>query len=180
MKTHSPRILIVHDWLNAKDGGAEQVLYELLRLYPTADLTTLVFDKNKFGAKLGSRRVRTSFLQYFPSFIKRRQYLFLPLVKKAVKSIRTKDYDIVIASSSAWVKNVRLEGSTKMVVYCYSPARMLWDYWPRALNNRSKNVLVRAIIVKLVSNLRLWDFYTSQLARQWRAESKNIIDATVE
>jgi glycosyltransferase involved in cell wall biosynthesis len=156
----------MHDWLNTKEGGAEQVLYELLKLYPLADLTTLVFDRDKFGAKIGNRRVKTSFLQYFPQFLRRRPQLLLPFVRLAVNSINTEGYDIVLASSSAWVKNSPLKGSTKMLVYCYSPARMLWDYWPRALRKRSPSPLVRAYVTWLASRLRLWDFYTSQESRR--------------
>lgn len=166
MKSRSPKILIVHDWLNVKDGGAEQVLYELLSMYPQADLTTLVYNKDTFGAKIGNRRVRTTFLQYFPARLRENPELLLPFVRRAVQSIKTEGYDIVLASSSAWVKNVRLSGRTKMLVYCYSPARMLWDYWPRALHERTTSFLVRAYVTRLVSKLRLWDFYTSQETRR--------------
>lgn len=166
MKSRFPKVLIVHDWLNVKDGGAEQVLYELLAMYPQADLTTLVYNKDKFGAKIGTRRVRTTFLQYFPARLRENPELLLPFVRRAVQSINTEGYDIVVASSSAWVKNVKLSGSTKMLVYCYSPARMLWDYWPRALHERTTNLLVSAYVTRLVSKLRLWDFYASQEARR--------------
>lgn len=175
MSKRSPKVLIVHDWLNVKDGGAEQVLYELLALYPQADIATLIYNKDMFGSKIGNRRIRTSFLQYFPRRLKENPELLLPFVRRAVLSIKTDGYDIVLASSSAWVKNVRLKGSTKMLVYCYSPARMLWDYWPRALYERTSNPLVRAYITRLVSRLRLWDFYTSQeMKREFFAISKTI------
>ena len=166
MSSRNPKILILHDWLNTKDGGAEQVLYELLAMYPQADLTTLVYNKDRFGAKIGNRRVRTTFLQHFPTRMRENPELLLPFVKRAVQSINTAGYDVVIASSSAWVKNARLSGATKMLIYCYSPARMLWDYWPRALHERTTNPLVLSFVTRLVSKLRLWDFYTSQEVRR--------------
>lgn len=166
MSSRTQKILIVHDWLNVKDGGAEQVLYELLAMYPQADLATLIYNKDKFGAKIGNRRVQTTFLQYFPARLRQNPELLLPFVRRAVESIKTDGYDVVIASSSAWVKNVRLSGRTKMLVYCYSPARMLWDYWPRSLHERSTNPIVRAFITRLVSKIRLWDYYTSQESRR--------------
>lgn len=178
-KARSPKILIVHDWLNTKDGGAEQVLYELLALYPQADVATLIYNRDKFGAKIGNRRVRTSFLQYFPRRLRQNPQLLLPFVRRAVLSLKTEGYDIVIASSSAWVKNVRLSGSTKMLVYCYSPARMLWDYWPRALYERTGNPVIRAFVIRLASRLRLWDFYTSQeLRRDFVAISRTVAKRT--
>ena len=39
------KIAIVHDWLNQKVGGAESVLFELAKMYPEADIFTLVYDK---------------------------------------------------------------------------------------------------------------------------------------
>lgn len=166
MTRHEPKILIVHDWLNQKDGGAERVLYMLLDMYPSADVNVLVYDKQRFGARLGDRRIKTSFLQHFPRRLKARPHLLLPFIKRATESIDTRGYDIVIASSSAWVKNVRLSGKTKMLIYCYSPARMLWDFWPRALTSRTKNPLVKLYITRLASRLRLWDYYTSQDSRR--------------
>lgn len=160
------RILILHDWLNVKDGGAERVLYELLDMFPEADVATLIYDKDKFGARVGRHRVKTSWLQYLPKFLKQRPELLLPFVKHATEHLPTKGYDVVIAASSAWVKNARLSGRTKMLVYCYSPARMLWDHWPQALTERTKNPLVRAYVTRLVSRLRLWDYYVSQESRR--------------
>lgn len=166
MTYREPKILIVHDWLNTKDGGAERVLYKLLEMYPSADLSVLIYDKVKFGARIGDRKIKTSFLQYFPQRLKSRPHLLLPFVKRATESINTKSYDLVIASSSAWVKNVRLSGRTKMLVYCYSPARMLWDYWPRALTERTASRLVKLYVTRLASKLRLWDYYTAQDSRR--------------
>lgn len=166
MKANAPKILILHDWLNIKDGGAEQVFFELLKMYPQADVATLIYNKDKFAAKLQGRRVRTSFLQHFPQKLRNNPALLLPFVRRAVLSLPTAGYDVVLASSSAWVKNASLSGSTKMLVYCYSPARMLWDYWPRALYERTNNPIVRAYVVRLVSRLRLWDFYASQEVRR--------------
>lgn len=156
------KVLIIHDWLHTKDGGAEKVLYEVLQLYPNADVATLLFDRDRFGAQLKGHKVRTSWLQYLPKALKRRPELLLPFVKSAVERLPTQGYDLVIALSSAWVKNVKLTSRTKLLVYCHSPARMLWDYWPRALHERSHNPFVRAYVTWLTSRLRLWDYYVSQ------------------
>ena len=61
------RIAIVHDWLDTW-GGAENVLAALLDLYPNADLYAIVdFLGETDRARLGSRRIRTSFIQHLPS-----------------------------------------------------------------------------------------------------------------
>jgi len=60
------RVAIVHDWLYVI-GGAEQVLREILKCYPTADVFTL-FDllKPEDRKKLGFEKPHTSFLQKMP------------------------------------------------------------------------------------------------------------------
>lgn len=156
------RMLIVHDWLNVKDGGAELVLYELLDMYPDADVATLIYNKRMFGSRLKGRKVQTSILQRFPGFLKRRPHMLLPWVRRAVESLDTRGYDIVLAASSAWVKNISLQPSQRCIVYCHSPARMLWDSWPQAMDERTHNPLVRLYVTSLASKLRLWDYYESQ------------------
>ncbi len=163
---HDSRILILHDWLNVKDGGAERVLYHLLELYPQADVATLIYDAAKFGEQLAGRNVRTSFLQRFPRRLKAQPQMLLPFVRRAVEGLPTKGYDLVIASSTAWVKNAPLYGKTRMLVYCHTPARMLWDYWPRSVTERTDNQLVRLAVTRLASSLRLWDYYESQNSRR--------------
>lgn len=158
----SKKILIVHDWLNVKDGGAEAVLYEMLDLFPEADLATLIYEPTMFADKVGQRRVRTSWLQYAPRWIKQRPHYLLPFIRRAVNSISTKGYDLVIASSSAYVKNIPLRQDQECLIYCYSPARMLWDSWPAAMNSRTRSAIARFFITRWVSQLRLWDYYESQ------------------
>ena len=73
------RVAVVHDWLYTL-GGAEQVLREILRCYPTADVFTL-FDAltPEDREKIGFKKARTSFLQRMP-FIKTKHRAYLPLM----------------------------------------------------------------------------------------------------
>lgn len=175
--TDQKKILIVHDWLNVKDGGAEAVLYEFLEMFPEADLATLVYEPSMFAAKIGSRQVRTSWLQYAPRWLKQRPHFMLPFIRRAVQSLSTKGYDLVIASSSAYVKNIPLQKNQDCLIYCYSPARMLWDSWPAAMNKRTKSPVARFFITRWVSQLRLWDYYESQSPRRhFVAISQTIAD----
>jgi len=107
--------------------------------------------------------------------MKRRPHLLLPWVQSAVNSLNTAGYDQVIAVSSAWVKNIPLQPDQKCLVYCFSPARMLWDSWPTAMMSRTNNRLIQLYITRLTSRLRLWDYYTSQeKQRQFVAISQMI------
>jgi glycosyltransferase involved in cell wall biosynthesis len=155
------KIAIVHDWLNQKVGGAESVLFELAKMYPKADIYTLVYNK-KFDKYLRERVVYKSKLQKFPGFIKKRPKLLLPFIKSAVQKWDFSKYDLVITSSSAWVKNISVPKGTKHICYCHTPARMLWDSWPGYIKDMRLGPVLRFYLVKLASKLRLWDFYQAQ------------------
>lgn len=177
MTTDQKKVLIVHDWLNVKDGGAEAVLYEMLAMFPEADLATLIYEPSMFAGKVGQRRIKTSWLQHAPRWLKHRPHFLLPFIRRAVNSLSTKGYDLVIASSSAYVKNIPLQSGQDCLIYCYSPARMLWDSWPQALYSRTKSPVVRFVVTRWVSRLRLWDYYESQSAhRHFIAISQTIAD----
>ena len=60
------RIAVVHDWLDTWRGG-ENVLAEILRAYPQADLFTLVdFLPEAQRSRLLGKRAHTTFLQRIP------------------------------------------------------------------------------------------------------------------
>lgn len=173
------KIAIIHDWLNVKIGGAEAVFFELARLYPEADLYALICDYQKFGIFLSGRPVYTSRLQNYPTFLKTQPKLLLPFIKKAITKIDLSGYDVVISSSSAWVKNVKIGKNTKHLCYCHSPARMLWDSWPHYLEGQTigrfkLGSVSKFFITKLVSRLRLWDYQASSNVDEFVANSKYI------
>ena len=173
----SQRVLVAYDWLNVKDGGGELVLYQVLKLYPEADVKVLLYEADRFAQQLAGHKVRASWLRFFPSFVKQRPHLLLPFVRSAVNSIDTTGYDLVVAVSSAWVKNLKLQPKQRCLVYCYSPARMLWDSWPQAMTGRTKSQLAQFYITRLASRLRLWDYYTSQsLQYEFIAISQTVAD----
>ena len=173
------KVAIIHDWLNTKIGGAEAVFFELAQIYPEADLYALICDYQKFGNFLGGRRVRTSSLQNLPDFLKRQPKLLLPFIERAVNKIDLSSYDLVISSSTAWVKNVNVGKNTKHVCYCHSPARMLWDSWPKYLDTQSVGrfklgPIGKYFVSKLVSDLRLWDYHASKNVDLFIGNSKYI------
>lgn len=161
------RVALVYDWLNAKVGGGEQTFFEIARLYPDADIHCLVYNKKLFDEHLGGRKIATSRLNRRPGFIKKRPYLMLGGIKKAVDKLDFSGYDLVISVSSAWVKNINVPNGTCHISYCFSPARMIWDSWPKYLDTQRLGPfrvgpVGRFFITKRVSKLRLWDYYQSK------------------
>ena len=56
------KVAVVHDWL-VNYGGAELFVEYLLKLYPDADIYTLVYDKKKMKGHFDSNRIFTSYFQ---------------------------------------------------------------------------------------------------------------------
>ncbi len=158
------RVAIVHDWLHSKVGGAESVLFELVKHFPQADVYALTYNEKLFRPYMGMRHVRTSFLNKFPQFMKDRPQFFLPFIKPAVESFDLSDYDLIVSSSTAWSKNVKVAEGVRHISYCNSPARMLWDSWPGYMFTKARHVgpVRKFFITKLASKLRLWDFYATE------------------
>ncbi len=100
-----PRVAIVHDWLTIP-GGSEQVVLELLEMFPQAELFTTVYDPAPWPALLTERPVHTSFLNRIPGAVKNYPKL-LPLMNRAFRSFDLSGFDLVLSSSHACAKNVR-------------------------------------------------------------------------
>lgn len=161
------RVAVVHDWLNTKDGGAEAVLRDILACLPEADVFCLIYNKDKFAQVVAGRQVRTSFLQHFPGWLKRRPQFMLPFIRRAVNNLNLTGYDLIVSSSGAWTKNIRVPSGARHICYCYTPARMLWVDWPAYLDTFNFAgfrfiPFSRLFVTRLVSRLRLWDYYGSR------------------
>src|SRR5512141_2017352 len=101
-----PRVAVVHDWLDTWRGG-ENVLAEILRVYPHADLFALVdFLPDALRARLGGKHAVTSFLQRLPG-ARRHFRMLLPLFPRAIESLDVSGYGLVLSSSHAVAKGVR-------------------------------------------------------------------------
>ena len=59
------KVAIVHDWL-VNYGGAELFVEYLLKMYPDADIYTLVYDKKKMGNHFLNNKIYTSKIQKIP------------------------------------------------------------------------------------------------------------------
>ncbi|MEO6749747.1 MAG: glycosyltransferase family 4 protein, partial [Casimicrobiaceae bacterium] len=88
----------MHDWLDTWRGG-ENVLAEVLQLYPDATLYALVdFLPDALRARIGGRRARTSFLQHVPG-ARRHFRALLPMFPRAIASLDLSAFDTIISIS---------------------------------------------------------------------------------
>lgn len=132
------KIAIVYDWID-KWGGVERVLLTLHKMFPGAGFFTSVFDRERAGwAK--NLKIKTSFIQKLPKFIKSRRILSLSLYPFAFESFDFRDYDLVISVTSSFAKSIITRPGTKHICYLLTPTRFLWshqkDYFRENFLNR--------------------------------------------
>jgi exopolysaccharide biosynthesis WecB/TagA/CpsF family protein len=166
------RIALVHDWLNRPIGGGERVLLEFARLYPDAPVYTLLFDGRWYAGELDPARIRTSWLQRLPERARSRPRHLLPLIPAAVAAWDLSQFDIVLSSSVAFVKNVTTPASTLHLCYCHSPMRFAWDYWPRYVEEMQVGPLRRLAVTAMVAHARRWDLGGVSGVDAWMANSE--------
>ena len=88
------RIALVHDWLNNL-GGAERVLKELHKIFPTAPIYVLFYNKNFTDKFLPEATIIASRLQKIPLIRKIYPYLTF-LMPPAIESLDLSDYDLCL------------------------------------------------------------------------------------
>jgi glycosyltransferase involved in cell wall biosynthesis len=125
LRERFPRVAVVHDWLTIP-GGSEDVVIELLHMFPQAELFTSVYDPTPWPVLLKERPVHPSPLNRIPGAAKHYQKL-LPLMTAAFHSFDFSRFDLVLSSSHACAKNVRTPPGVPHVCYCHTPMRYAWD-----------------------------------------------------
>ena len=98
------KVAIVHDWLTTY-GGAETFVELWLRMYPQADIFTLVYDKKNLKGHFEGVKIYTSKLQKLPFATKLYKKL-LKFMPKAFESFDLSGYDLVLCSSSSCAKGI--------------------------------------------------------------------------
>jgi glycosyltransferase involved in cell wall biosynthesis len=156
------KIAIIHDWL-VTYAGAERVLEQMLKVYPDADLFSLVdFLDPTQRDFICNKSVKTSFIQKLP-FAKKAYRNFLPLMPLAIEQLDVSGYDVVISSSHAVSKGVITGPDQLHICMCYSPIRYAWDLQHQYLKESALDKGFKSFFIKLILHyIRIWDRANSQ------------------
>jgi glycosyltransferase involved in cell wall biosynthesis len=153
LRARFPRVAVVHDWLTIP-GGSEDVVIELLELFPHAELFTTVYDPRPWPAIITERPVHASFLNRIPGAVSNYPKL-LPLMNRAFESFDLSGFDLVLSSSHANAKNVHTPPRTLHVCYCHTPMRYAWE--PEFLAGEEIGRATRLMLPPLLGHLRRKD-----------------------
>ncbi len=168
------RVAIVHDWL-ATYAGSEKVISEMLAVFPSADLFSVIdFLSADDRRLLLGKTAKTTFIQKLP-FAKKYFRHYLPLMPLAVEQLDVSGYDLVLSSSHAVAKGVLTGPDQLHVCYCHTPMRYAWDLQHQYLHETGLDRGLKGGVVRwLLHRLRQWDIRTANGVDVFIANSRFI------
>jgi glycosyltransferase involved in cell wall biosynthesis len=143
-------VAIVHDYLTQR-GGAERVVLAMLGAFPGAPLYTLLYEPTATFPAFANHDVRPLWPNRVAA-LRHDHRRGLPLYPLAI-SRATVDAEVTLCSSSGFAHGIRTTG--RKVVYCYTPAR--WLYEEAAAYLASFPVPVQLGARAIRRPLRAWD-----------------------
>ena len=167
------KVALVHDWLTGMRGG-ERCLEVFCELFPSADLYTLVHARGSVAPVIERRRIVTSFIQRLPQ-AERRYRHYLPLFPAAVRAFDLSGYDLVLSSSHAVAKGVRVPAGARHVCYCFTPMRYIWDLYDDYFGAQA-GLATRLFMPPVAAWLRRWDRATAAGVHHFVAISRFVAD----
>ncbi|MCC6166218.1 MAG: glycosyltransferase [Caldilineaceae bacterium] len=170
------RVALVHDWLNQR-GGAENVLEELVALFPGAPLYTSIYAAERMPDAYRRWPIQTSWMQRLPGVTAHHQR-YLPLYPLAFGGLDLSGYDLVISNKSGFCHGVQTASRARRalhICYCLTPTRFLWLYDQYRARERIGGGL-DAALRPLLALLRRWDRAAAQRVDHFVAISRTVQD----
>ncbi len=168
------KIAIAHDFL-VEYGGAEFVVWQLLKMFPNADIYTPLYKSTKsprlFWQELTNHNIYTSRLNKIP-FITHFYKFFIFFLPKFFENLKLDDYDLIISSSTNFAKFIDPKYAKKHIAYINTPPRFLYNL-DTSLFHKIPNV-VKIFLKPLLNSLRKKDQYYAKSLKIIVANSKNI------
>ena len=163
---------LVHDWLLTWRGG-EKVLEAIAALFPRAPIFTLFHRASGVPASLSSHPVTASLLDRIPGARERHRQL-LPLMPAAIRQMDVGAVDLVISSSHAVAKGIRVPRGARHLSYVHAPLRYMWDRFDDYFGPGKASAPVRLAARALRPALRAWDVRSSEGVDRFVANSAHV------
>ncbi len=165
-------VVLVHDYLG-QYGGAEQVVLELCRTYPSAPLFTSFYAPEATYGDFRAVDVRVSPLDRAPG-MPRWFKAYFPAYPLVFKTARLPECRVVLSSSSAFAKGVAVPEGAAHICYCHAPMRFAWDLDGYVAADDRVGALATAALKPAMSALRRWDLRTNDAVDVFVANSRNV------
>jgi glycosyltransferase involved in cell wall biosynthesis len=172
LRERFPRVAVVHEWLTIP-GGSEDVVMELLEMFPIAELFCSVYDPEPWPDIITERPVHASRLSRIPGAVKHYPKL-LPLMTAAYRAFDFSRFDLVLSSSHACAKNIRTPPDVLHVCYCHTPMRYAWD--ESLLEGEEIGRATRLALPLMLKRLRRQDVEGASSPDVFVANSRHVAD----
>ncbi len=153
------RVALAHDWLNQM-GGAENVLEELVGMFPGAPVFTTIYGPALMPEAYRRWDIRPAWLNRAPA-IHRYHQPYLPLYPPAVTSLDFSGFDVILSNKSGFIHGLRHTTAQLHLCYCLAPTRYVWDYGGYARREGFGRWL-GLMISPLINRLQQWDYRAAQ------------------
>lgn len=151
--------------------GGERILNVFCKIFPQAELFTLIHEKGSLDPILEDRPIHTSFLQNLPG-IKNNYRNYLPLFPSAIESFNLKGYDLIISSSHCVAKGIKRPEGVPHFCYCYTPMRYMWVLFDQYFG--SYPPWKKAIVRFFGERIKKWDIDSLPRVDEFIAISETI------
>jgi glycosyltransferase involved in cell wall biosynthesis len=159
---------LAHEYFSAH-GGAERVVEVFHRMYPDAPVYTFFHDRRAYGP-LPGYDLHTSFLQSVPLGGGAHRAL-LPLYPRAAAGLHVaRGTELLLTSTSAFIKCLAVPDETVHLAYCHSPTRYLWD-WSEQYLAEEVPAPLQGMVRSLLPGLREADLRGAKRVDHWIANS---------
>ena len=164
------KVAIVHYWFVSWRGG-ENVIKEILKIYPDADIFCHVYDRKLLEDNDVTNNIRTTFVGRLP-FAKKLYKKLVFIMPYALEQLDLTDYDLIISSESGPAKNIISNPDSIHVCYCHSPMRYVWDFYYQYIKN--VNIFLRVLVKPLIHYLKVVDRISADRVDHFIANSEFI------
>lgn len=164
------RVAIVHERFTIW-GGAERVVEELHRVFPSATIHAALVDRAVLSPALARADVRATWLDRLYRGRDRYAHL-LPLLPGAFAGLDLRDVDLVVTSHYAFANRVRPPDGVPVVAYTHTPARWMWD--PSMRSGEAGGRVGRLVLAAFSATQRGADRAAARRVRAIVANSRNV------
>lgn len=151
-------------------GGAERVFEGMHELFPESPVYTLAIDR-KLKESTKNWKVIVSPLQKIYSIYPHLQHLFV-FIPVVLKFFKLEPADLLLTSSSAYLKGLRKPKGAIHVNYCHTPTRFIWSDYVYAVGEVTP--ILRPLAKLYLKWLKKWDFRSAGKVDYFIAGSKEV------
>lgn len=166
-----PKVVLAHDSFT-QFGGGERVIKAIHEIYPDSPIYTLATN-SKVSAHLDGARIKNSWLQKLYGYFPHLQFWFV-WVPVVLRFFKVEQADVLLSSSSAYIKGLRKPAGSIHINYCHTPTRFLWNDVVYAEGEVAP--LLRPFMKVYFWWLRKWDLLAAQRVDYFIANSKEVQD----